>query len=248
MKKILIIVPLYKSYHLLDNFISKIFLEQEQDFEIMFIDNTDDISESERNLTIRKIFEKYNFDEKLNCMAKLNNDEFQRMWYSQSVNWLIDLYYDVYSNVFDDRFIIFNPDHYPLEENWLTKMIGTWDEIKNVDNKISTLGTLQYYTEESTSAIWHYGCFFKKEEHKCHPLDWYHNFNYDGSKYIKCEGNTGSGIMIDYGIFKELNMFDMDKYPHYSGDADFCLRASEKGYTHYCSSFKTIHTPNKSSK
>lgn len=250
MKKILIIVPLYKSYHLLDGFIEKIKLETKQDFKVLFVDNTDELSQSTMEKIHYDIYKKNEFDDRFQSVAEMKNGKLFRLWYSDSVNIFFDYEMEVtqFDNRYDNRFMVFNPDHYPFEENWLSKMISMWDEIKEYDDHIATLGTLQFYTEEPTSAIWHNGCFFKEESQKCHPLDWYHNFNYSpSSRWIKCDGNTGSGIMFDSEKFRELGMLDSVKYPHYSSDADYCLRATKKGYTHYCANVKTIHTPNKSS-
>lgn len=243
MKPILIIVPLYKSYHLLEHFINCIQLEKILDYNVVFIDNTDGIEFDERNNIFHELFKKYDFDKRFSCMSFLENGIVKRCMYSESVNKTIEDY-DIEN--YDRRFLIFNPDHIPHEENWLSRMITIWDKIEKDDAGICTLGTLQYFTEDM-NAIWHFGCDFKPIDQRCHDLDWHHNQYYDGNEWIMCDGNTGSGIMIDVEKFKKLNMFDVDKYPHYSSDADFCLRASEYGYSHYCSNVITIHTPGKSS-
>ena len=238
-----IIVPLYKSYHLIDNFIDKINLEKIINYRVIFVDNTDGITHEERDTIFLEIFKKYYCDYRYNAITFKDDDgKEKRCMYSESVNNVVNNY--EYFDEDDYRFLIINPDHYPIEKNWLTKMVCIWDDIG--DENICTLGTLQYHSEDKNS-IWHYGCNFKPIEQRCHPLDWMHINYYDGNDFIKCDGNTGSGIMIDLKKFKELNMYDVVKYPHYSSDADFCLRASELGYTHYCSNVETVHLVGRSS-
>lgn len=238
-KPFYIFVPLYHSYHLLDKFVKGLELEKNLYFKVIFWDNTDGKTIDEQSYIIEEYSKRFGVNYEFRIMLD-ENDNHKRLWFTQSVNAMYKVM-DLNDN-HDRRFLIFNPDHYPFEENWLTKMVNYWDEIEKYDN-IVTLGTLQYYNE-TLNDVWHYGCFFKPIEDRVHPLDWWHNNAVrENPAPLKCDGNTGSGLMIDGNKFFELGMFNEIKYPHYASDSDFCLRATEKGYTHYCSDVLTIHHP-----
>lgn len=230
-----IFVPLYNSFHIIDKFVERVYLEKNLDFRLFYFINDGGIKLFDRNPIPMPEFAYEEWSTK-------------NVFYSEAINKSFIKMENIDKEMFDDKFIILTPDCYPIEENWLTRMVDIWDRLKEKDNNICTLGSLQFSNIENNQAtVWHFGTFLKEEKDKCHPLDWRHNMFYNNQEYIRCDGNTGAGIMIDRNKFKELNMFDSIKYPHYSSDADFCLRASKKGYTHYCSNVQFFHKAGTSS-
>ena len=250
-----IIVPLYYSHHLIDKFISAVELESNKDlYKIIFIDNTWNYEKPDQYIT--------DLNNKINSEFQENPDRKGRMllysagtnlYYSKAVNVGFQLFFTEYKCDWIEQFLIMNPDCFPAEKDWLTRLVSIWDEISYTDNNICTLGTTQYY-DDNMHEIWHAGCMWKESgERKVHELDWKHlqtpiPFGLEGNNFAvrPVDGNTGTGIMIDRKAFRKLGMFDEIKYHHYSGDADFCLRASERGYTHYCCNVPMIHNPGNS--
>lgn len=244
--KIPIIIPCYKSYHLIPTLLKSLELEKKQEYKIYFVDNVDneeEFNEDKLNKLLEKEIDKKEFIvEKSFNFEGLNDFETYNFLYSKSINYI----FKYYTRILYDKFIILNPDCQPMEENWLSKMLEYWDKIERFDPNITTLGTLQI---NNNNQVWHFGTFWKKDESKkCHELDWEHNQLYQGQSIINVDGNTGTGIMIDSNKFSELGMYDDKKYPHYSSDADFCLRATKKGYKHYCCNVKFRHQPGSSTK
>ena len=241
--RIPIIVPLYKSYHLLEKFASSLELETKLDYRCVFIDN-----ESNKEELDKSCFHK------LNPLKYILTSESTNLFYSRSVNKGFQLLVETLEKSTSPFFIVMNPDCFPLEENWLSKFLETWNRLKETDPNICTLGSIQY-SHPSKQVIWHMGTIFKPEEQKHHPLDWIHLNSPELLKEIKAnnqcckvDGNTGTGIAIDIEKFKELGGFDEANHPHWSSDADFCLRASSKGYSHYCSLVEMFHNPGQSVK
>ena len=50
------------------------------------------------------------------------------------------------------------------------------------------------------------------------------------SKLQEAEWLTGMGILIKASYFNEIGFFDSNKFPQYAADADFTMRARQKGY------------------
>lgn len=243
-----IVVPLYKSYHLLEKFVKSLQLEENIKFHCKFLDNTEKEEFEVHEKFVDDFFiSKLGFEKNLFVFLRSSTNGL----YSKSVNRLFETFTEEESKA--PFFLIFNPDCFPIEKNWLSKFLSIWDNINNISkDKLCTLGSLQYFNESLTS-IWHAGCMWKTSEAlKCHPLDWNHiqsiNFKPSDLGAIPVDGNTGTGLAISIPKFMELGMYDAAKYPHYSSDADFCLRASQKGYSHFCSSVQMIHTPGNSVK
>jgi len=244
-KAIPIIVPLYKSYHCLERFIQSLELEKRQPYICFFLDNEFKPLGDGRPFVeqqIMDICEKYGFN-LLKYVALVSKNNYL---YSESVNMLVD---EATRTCEFDKFVVLNPDCYALKENWLSDMVACWDSIKrNFDKRICTLGSLQWGNEEKTQ-VWHMGCMWKPEDQKCHLLDWAHvhhipdNLVYTGGGvgFHKVDGNTGTGIMIDYQKFAEMEGFDSKNFPHYSSDAFFVQETQYKGYTHYCCTVEFFH-------
>lgn len=237
-----ILIPLYYSYHLVERFIKSVELEKETEYQIVFIDNT---SYEDKNTMIL---------EKLNLTLKNSSiiiSPHENLYYTGSIMYVYRNFDSYFKDYEIDEFIIMNPDCFPLTENWITEMRKGLRLGKN----IATVGTIQY-SDENKRNIWHCGCSWKGEnEQKCHLLDWRHNnirelvdYMLMNKKSAQVDGNTGTGIMLDRKIFEELNGFDDKKYPHYSSDADYCLRATQNGYIHICSYVEMYHNPGKSVK
>lgn len=239
-----IIVPLYKSYHIIEKFIKSLELEKKLPFQCFFLDN--EFQMGEDNLpriynVVARVCAENNFDiNRYECMVSSKNE-----LYSESVNMLVE---EARWRCDSDTFIILNPDCFPLKENWLTDFVGCWSSIKRgFDKNICTLGALQWGNEQKTQ-VWHAGCNWKPEEAKVHPLDWQHIHHIPewiytgaGTGFYKVSGNTGAGLMVDLKKFLEVGGFDSVKFPHYSSDAYFCQETEKKGWTHYCSSVEFYH-------
>lgn len=238
--KIPIIIPCYKSYHLIPTLLKSLELEKKQEYQIFFVDNVDNEEESSED-KLKELLGDIRYEKNIIIYSPLPAfDNTYNLLYSKSVNIIFEQY------SLNKKFIILNPDCQPMEENWLSKMLEYWNKIEKFDPNITTLGTLQI---NNNNQVWHFGTFWKKDESKkCHELDWEHNQLYQGQSIINVDGNTGTGIMIDSNKFSELGMYDDKKYPHYSSDADFCLRATKKGYKHYCCNVKFRHEPGTSTK
>jgi len=236
-----IIVPLYYSYHLVERFIKSVELEKESEYCILFLDNTPKED--------RKVISYLSEEKPIHKITVINWSDTENLLFTKSVN---TLFKGVAGSDIDfDEFVVMNPDCFPLTENWITEM----RKCLRLDKRIATVGSIQYSEEgKRFKNIWHCGCSWKsKNEHKCHPLDWKHinvrevvDYMLQNKKSIQVDGNTGTGIMFDRKIFEELNGLDDKKYPHYSSDADYCLRATNNGYIHLCSYVEMFHNPGKS--
>lgn len=227
-----ILVPLYKSYHLLREFMESLNLETKTKFIVLFFKN------DQETKYVRNILSDY--DPGLYQVYTSIDNKF----YSHAVNKLYDIYTCGDSkNIYDNTFMIFNPDCFPLEKNWLTRMKEIWNQL----HKPASLGSLQY-SDKDRMNVWHFGCKKKLEIDRIHELDWEHIHHYtSGSLFHQVDGNTGTGIMIDKELFAK-EKFNETKFPHYSSDADWCFRVSDKGYKHYCCDVKMFHSPGNSSK
>lgn len=239
-----IIVPLYRSYHLLEKFIAALELEENIHFHCKFIDNTEeDEFKKHEKFVDELMLGKYGLSRNIYVLLRSDYNKL----YSKSVN---DGFKTLtYQELLSPFFLVFNPDCFPLEKNWLTKFNKCWE---SAPYSIATLGSIQYCLENK-AAIWHAGCMWKKDEsQKCHPLDWNHitQFNVDPNKegIFEVDGNTGTGIAISTTKFYDLGFLNELKHPHYCSDSDFCLRATQKGFTHYCSTVQMFHNPGNSVK
>lgn len=234
-----ILVPLYYSNHLINEFMRCCLLETKETMKIYFLVNEDFDEETFNRHELEETLKYYNSD-----YVKIiySNDNYL---YSKSINYLYNLAkQDVDSDEYFTKFVIMNPDCFPNEVDWLSRMYGIWDGIN--DKNLCSLGSLQL---TSYNNVWHYGCFWKAEnEPKRDELDWNHNMSFDNTTYyIECDGNTGTGVMIDSLLF-DYNRLDEVKHPHYCSDADWCMRMSKQGYKHYCSDVHMIHNPGNSTK
>jgi GT2 family glycosyltransferase len=241
--RFIIIVPFYYSYHLTDKFVDSIFKEKHSLFDLVIVDNSETILEDRLVYWDQWKIDYFNknfpnYENELIRPRIINICPTTNLQYSKTINQVIE--WDYIKNK-DIPFLIFNPDCFPEEENWLTNMYNIWKQL----DKPATLGTLQY----DDNNIWHFGTMWKDESDiKCHELDWKHINSYNNQEYIKCDGNTGTGIMVDSNKFIELGMFNSNRYPMYSSDADYCKRATEKGYNHYCCNIIMNHKPGSSTK
>jgi len=239
--KIPIVVPLYYSNHLIKQFMRSLLLEEKQDFHVFFINNNDEGPYS-NEIELQELLSLYSS----NFVTIINPHE--NLKYTKSINEGHE--YAIAYDLNFKYFYITNPDCFPLEINWLSKLVDTFNIIKSSeDNKIASLGTLQFSNHERTR-IWHYGCYWKDEskgEQKCHPLDWRHNVFYDGKDFIKCDGNTGTGILINNECYQDIQ-FDDKNHPHYCSDSRWAEETSQAGWSHYCSNVQLFHNPGQSTK
>ena len=237
-----IIVPLYFSNHIIPQFMRSLSLEEKQDYHTYFILNDEDKNNYE---DLRLKLSQYNFN-KFTLISPNTN-----LFYSKSINTGYRYAFGKEAdNSFSKYFYVTNPDCFPLEENWLSRLIEIFNIIeRGEDKKIASLGTLQFSNYEKTR-VWHYGCMWKDEskgEQKCHPLDWRHNTFYQGKDFIKCDGNTGTGILINNDCYKDIK-FDDKNHPHYCSDARWAEETSQAGWSHYCSNVQMFHQPGQSTR
>jgi len=197
-----------------------------------------------------------------NIVNKFNNlkkrvtvyEEEENLFYTISINKIVKQHF---GEVNCSKFCILNPDCYPLEKDWLTKFLNIWDIISSKHVNLSTLGSL-HFKDWQKEELRHAGCVFKNLNLRKFPSDWEHLTRIPNDyatieicgeirKIWSVQGNTGTGIIVDYLKFKELGCFDEVHYPHYSSDSDFCRKSLELGFEHLCCDIEFYHKSRESS-
>ena len=142
-----------------------------------------------------------------------------------------------------DSFTIMNPDAYAIDENWLTNLISSFEEL------------LEKYPEMIITGSMHFHDWHKRHLDQCGTtfidrvkLGWRTNGMMphprmqlaNGKVAARVEGHGGSGLIIPTDKFVELGMLD-EKYPGYGSDSDFCVRAESAGYIFFATDVSFYH-------
>jgi len=152
-------------------------------------------------------------------ISVLNGDG--NLWYSASVNMGIKY---AFNNFQSDFIMIWENDTYPKNGyfNSLQKIIENWDG--------NTLICSKLLFRHKPDRIFGMGGIFDRRTGKKELIGW---AELDGPKYQKdkeVDWFLGIGVMIHRAIIEDVGYLDEKNFPHYHADADYGLRAVNKGY------------------
>jgi len=137
------------------------------------------------------------------------------LWWSGSVNLALDNLHNKDNEY--DYILLFNNDNI-IDDKYFKNLVNIIDS----DNKSNILGS-KVINLYPTSHYQYYGVRFNRWTTK------YTKNPYPDQSY-ECNIAGGMGILIPIEIFKIVGFFDSKNFPQYHGDADFFIRADNKGY------------------
>ncbi len=143
------------------------------------------------------------------------------LWYSAAMNLGIKYAFDNYES---DFIMIWENDTFPKNGyfNSLQEIVENWDG--------KTLICSKLYFRHQPDRIFGMGGIFDRKTGKKKLIG---RTEIDGPEYQQdrdVDWFLGIGVMIHRNVFETVGYLDEKNFPHYHADADYSLRALEKGY------------------
>lgn len=197
-----IVTPVFNSEEHTKQFLESVKHQSYKNFKVVIVD---DGSDGTADMITK------NFPETI-----LLRGEFNTLWWSGGTN------KGVKRAIKDkaDYIVTINND-VVIQNNYLESLVATAEE-----NKHALIGSLVVYSDDK-NRVWYAGATFDMNTgnliHRTGTIK-----DFDG--VVESDWLTGMGVIVPIDVFTKVGFYNEKDYPKYFGDAEFSLRAKEKGY------------------
>lgn len=185
---------------------TRLFLEsvRHQDYKNLHVVIVDDGSDGTSDMITK------DFPETILLRAPFNS-----LWWSRGTNKGVE-----YALKHGAEYILTVNNDVEVKKDWVSELVKC-----ALKNPKSLIGTTIYYKKDKNK-VWYFGADFNLKTGDLYHIE-------DSPKEGEVRESrwlTGMGVLIPAQAFKDIGMYDAETFPQYFADADFSLRAAQKGY------------------